>query len=47
MVVIALFLPLVVLLMLFGLDAFENRLFPTPPSSPPDVTPTEVTTNAP
>lgn len=35
MVVIALVLPVMLLLMLFGLDAFENLLFPSPPASPP------------
>lgn len=47
MVVIALLLPLVVLLMLFGLDAFESRLFPTPQSSPADVAPPGAPTDAP
>ncbi|WP_181383773.1 hypothetical protein [Streptomyces sp. NWU339] len=32
MVVMALLLPVLLLLMLFGLDAFENFLFPPPPA---------------
>ncbi|MGW1727468.1 hypothetical protein ACWCQK_31695 [Streptomyces sp. NPDC002306] len=31
MIALALLVPVVLLLMMFGLDAFENRLFPRPP----------------
>lgn len=35
MAVTALLLPVMLLLMLFGLDALENLLFPPPSASPP------------
>ncbi|MFJ2722576.1 hypothetical protein [Streptomyces sp. NPDC087437] len=38
MVVIVLLLPVMLLLMLFGLDAFENLLFPPPSVSAPEET---------
>ncbi|MFF0851057.1 hypothetical protein ACFYVM_08385 [Streptomyces sp. NPDC003280] len=38
MFVFALFVPVVLMLMMFALDAFEDFLFP-PPSSPPDPVP--------
>lgn len=37
MVVIALLLPVAVLLMLFGLEAFEDHLFPASPPSASEV----------
>ncbi len=37
MVVIALLLPVAVLLMLFGLEAFEDHLFPASSASDPEV----------
>lgn len=46
MVVIALLVPVMALLMLFGLDAFENLLFPPPPVPPPEET-HQSTTSAP
>ncbi|MGW2722698.1 hypothetical protein [Streptomyces sp. NPDC001492] len=39
MVAIALVLPVILLLMLFGLDAFENFLFPPTSAPPPGTTP--------
>jgi hypothetical protein len=47
MAVIALLLPVVLLLMLFGLDALENLLFPPPSTSLPEETQPGNTTNLP
>ncbi|GEK01370.1 hypothetical protein TNCT1_36460 [Streptomyces sp. 1-11] len=41
MFVFALFVPVVLMLMMFALDAFEDFLFP-PPSSPPDPVPEQL-----
>ncbi|WP_181446969.1 hypothetical protein [Streptomyces sp. NTH33] len=47
MVVMALLLPVMLLLMLFGLDAFENFLFPPSPAPPPEETHQSTTTDRP
>lgn len=47
MVVTALLLPVMLPLMLFGLDAFENILFPPPSASPPEETQQSTTTARP
>ncbi|MGW4435258.1 hypothetical protein ACWELO_05745 [Streptomyces sp. NPDC004596] len=41
MAAFALLVPVVLMLMMFALDAFEDLLFP-PPSSPPDPVPEQV-----
>ncbi len=41
MLVIALLLPVMLLLMLFGLPALESRLFPPPQPAPPEQAPPE------
>lgn len=41
MFVFALFVPVVLMLMMFALDAFEDFLFP-PPFSPPDPVPEQL-----
>ncbi|MFD9006704.1 hypothetical protein ACFV0T_38155 [Streptomyces sp. NPDC059582] len=35
MIALALLVPVILLLMMFGLDAFENHLFPLPPEEGP------------
>jgi hypothetical protein len=47
MAVMALLLPVVLLLMLFGLDALENLLFPPPSASLPEETQQGNTTDRP
>ncbi|MEU3862807.1 hypothetical protein AB0F03_36855 [Streptomyces sp. NPDC028722] len=41
MAVFALLIPVLLMLMMLALDAFEDLLFP-PPSSPPDKTPEQL-----